>query len=168
MQLSVAHLRGTRTPAGTAPILAALARRLPPSRLQVQLVLADDARLRRLNREFRGRDRATDVLSFLYDRGPYGPDGGPHAELYVSMQRARVQARARRHALAAELVLLALHGMLHLQGHDHERAADARRMHAAETRQRQWVRRRFGWRLPSMLEADAATARRRSQHAEQR
>ena len=167
MQLSVARLRGTRTPAGTAPILAALARRLPPSRLQVQLVLADDARLRRLNREYRGRDRATDVLSFLYDCGPYAAYGGPHAELYVSMQRARMQARARRHALAAEVVLLALHGMLHLQGHDHERAADARRMRAAEERQRRWVRRRFGWRLPSMLEADAATARRR-QRAEER
>ena len=160
MQLSLARLPGTRTPPGTTPILAALARRLAPSRLQVQLVLADDARLRRLNREFRRRDRATDVLSFLYDQVPDPAAGGPHAELYVSMQRARAQARARGHGLAAELVLLVLHGLLHLQGHDHERPGDARRMGAAEARHRRWVRRRFGWRLPSMLESRATPARR--------
>ena len=147
MQLNLVRVPGIRTPPQAEAVLVALARRLAPSGLRVQLVLAGDAALRRLNREYRGRDLPTDVLSFLYEtpgrrRRPLAPD----AELYISLPRARQQARGRRHALRCELVLLALHGMLHLQGHDHHRPGEARRMRAAEVPQLRWLARRTGWR----------------------
>ena len=167
MRLKVVRLPGVRTPPGSRALLVEMARRLAPADLCVQLVLADDACLRRLNRRYRGRNRTTDVLSFLYRRAtnlPFRANGskhrdataassqnastsaaGPDAELYVSLARAAAQARERRHALRCELMLLALHGMLHLQGHDHERAIDARRMRAAETPHLRWLARRTGW-----------------------
>jgi probable rRNA maturation factor len=139
-------------------VLQDLARRLPPKALQVQLVLADDACLRRLNRQFRHSDRATDVLSFLYDEAPKSGDPGPHAELYVSLPRARRQAQERRHSLRRELVLLTLHGLLHLQGHDHERPGAARRMRSAEVPHLRWLRRRMGWTDLQPLVPAAGTA----------
>ena len=178
MQLNLVHLPGIRTPPRTRPTLVALARRLAPDELRVQLVLADDVVLRRLNREFRRRDRTTDVLSFVYEStgAPRGRRGArrrpararrghrhegstPHAELYVSMARARAQARARRHSLGCELVLLALHGMLHLQGHDHEHPRQARRMRAAEAPQLRWLAQRAGWPLLAPLVPATGTAR---------
>lgn len=156
---------GIRTPPRTRQTLVALAQRLQPAALRVQLVLADDAVLRRLNRQFRHRDRSTDVLSFLYEM-PHAArvgrrarvDETPQAELYVSMARARVQARERGHALGCELVLLALHGLLHLQGHDHARPAAARRMRAAEVPQLRWLARHAGWPLLRPLVPAAGTA----------
>ncbi len=152
MRLNVVRLPGVRMPPGCRALLEELARRLDPADLCVQLVLADDACLRRLNRRYRGRDRATDVLSFLYDRARprnarqrAAQAAGPDAELYVSLVRAAAQARDREHALRRELMLLVLHGMLHLQGHDHVRARDARRMRAAETPHLRWLVRRTGW-----------------------
>ena len=144
MKLSLVRAPGIRTPPNTKADLAALARRLAPSWLRVQLVLTDDAQLRRLNREFRDLDRATDVLSFLYESTPDTTGDAPQAEVYVSLPRARFQARERGHSLGSELLLLALHGMLHLQGHDHEHAAEARRMRAAERAQLRWLARRRG------------------------
>jgi probable rRNA maturation factor len=145
VRLNIVCFPGTRTPPQAREVLQELARRLSPESLQVQLVLADDAYLRRLNRTFRRRDRTTDVLSFLYDASPRAGDPGPHAEIYVSLPRARQQARERRHALRCELALLTLHGLLHLQGHDHERPAEAQRMRAAEGPHLRWLHRRTGW-----------------------
>ncbi len=150
MRLTVAASSGMRTPPGVRAPLVALGRRLPPAGLRVQVVLANDARLRRLNRGFRGHDRATDVLSFLYDAAALGPAGShleaePQAEIYVSLPRAGRQARARRHTLRCEVALLVLHGLLHLQGHDHERPRQARRMRAAEMPHLRWLTRRHGW-----------------------
>jgi len=175
VRLNVVRLPGVRMPPGSRAVLVDLARRLDPADLCVQLVLADDACLRRLNRQYRGRNRATDVLSFLYDhatprrqrraanaRQPVAPVlvAGPDAELYVSLARAAAQARARKHALRCELMLLVLHGMLHLQGHDHVRARDARRMRAAETPHLRWLARRTGWNpllplVPAMAQEEA-------------
>ncbi len=146
MKLTVVRAHGVRTPPGAKAVLEALARRLAPSWLRVQLVLTTDAHMRRLNREFRDLDRPTDVLSFHYETTPDTPDHEPHAELYVSLQRARAQAQERGHPLGRELVLLALHGMLHLQGHDHQRPVEARRMRRAEQPHLRWLERRHGWR----------------------
>src|SRR5262245_42798285 len=66
---------GCRAPAGTRTALVALAEGLRPRRLEVQVVVGRDPLLRRLNRDFRGRDRATDVLSFLYAAERQGPNG---------------------------------------------------------------------------------------------
>jgi probable rRNA maturation factor len=77
----------------------------------VTCLVTDDRELRRLNRQFLGRNYATDVLSF-----PNG-DGG---ELAISLDRAAAQAKEHGHTLADEIRILMLHGVLHLSGHDHE------------------------------------------------
>jgi probable rRNA maturation factor len=90
--------------------------------------------LRRLNRTFRGKDYATDVLSFPSEDMP---------ELAISFDRAAAQASELGHSVEEELRILMLHGLLHLAGMDHE--TDAGSMARAETR---W-RKRLG--LPSGL-----------------
>ena len=163
-----------RMPRGTLPALEGLGKRLRPPGLEVQVVVGDEALLRRLNREFRARDRGTDVLSFVYDkphgrprpprsgRAPGQGRAGPDAEIYVSLPRARTQARERGHSVAAELVVLVLHGLLHVQGHDHRRSAPARRMRAAEAGHVAWLRRRWPQLTLEPLLPGAAAPPRRS------
>ncbi|MGD0833975.1 MAG: rRNA maturation RNase YbeY [Candidatus Dormibacteria bacterium] len=84
--------------------------------------LTDDAELRRLNRDHAGTDAATDVLAF-----PGEGSGGPAwiGDVAISVERARAQNPARP---ADELRLLAVHGLLHCLGHDHDRPDRAARM----------------------------------------
>jgi probable rRNA maturation factor len=152
--------------ARAAGLAAWVARHAPAlARGEMTIALVGDAAMRRLNRTYRDKDYATDVLSF------------PHAETHLRGDRAaarqarrrgetrrafgtkslgdiviatgvaRRQARAQRHSLAAELRILALHGLLHLLGYDHE--TDRGEMQRAEDRLRQ----RAG--LPSGLIARA-------------
>lgn len=98
----------------------------PPSELT--LVLTDSRRIRRLNARFAGDDRVTDVLAF-----PAGPDAPATAPPYlgdvvISLPRARRQARSHQVPLIQELSLLAIHGTLHLLGHDHVKPSDRRDM----------------------------------------
>lgn len=90
-------------------------------------VITSDAELRRLNREFRGEDYATDVLSFpvghalACPKDVWASSSMPHlGDLAISLPRARSQARAFGHATAQEIQILMLHGVLHLLGMDHE------------------------------------------------
>ncbi len=131
------------------------------------IALVGDSTMRRLNRDFLGKDFATDVLSF-----PCGPDNRPDpargartarsasarvgrlgpssavlGDLAIATGVARRQARAQGHPLATELRVLALHGLLHLLGYDHE--VDRGRMRQVEER----LRRQAG--LPSGLIARA-------------
>jgi len=134
-------------PPRTRPLLEKVAARLRPGWLRVQLVLADDALLRRLNKQYRKRSGPTDVLSFRYEeKKPRNlqPEDSVHAEIYISLQRARRQARQRGHSLSRETVLLALHGLLHLQGHDHMTVPEARRMRAAERPHLRWLHQEWG------------------------
>jgi len=82
---------------------------------ELALVFAGDGTLRRLNRSYRGKDRATDVLSFP---GPGGDEG--LGDVIISVPTAERNARRYGRTLAFELDLLALHGLLHLLGYDHE------------------------------------------------
>jgi probable rRNA maturation factor len=92
-------------------------------------LITDDAELRRLNREFRNKDYATDVLSF-----PAVSAGSYIGDIAISRERAREQARELRHSIYDELRILMLHGVLHLMGYDHE--IDDGRMARAEKRWR--------------------------------
>lgn len=94
----------------------------------VTLRIVGTAEGRRLNRAFRGRDYATDVLTFVYGRRPYR---GDIVICHPVLARA---ARERGVALEAHYAHLVVHGMLHLRGHDHEGARDAERMEALERR----------------------------------
>jgi probable rRNA maturation factor len=82
---------------------------------EVALVLAGDRLLHRLNRDYRGKDRPTDVLSFPGDGG----EGGL-GDVVISVDMAERNARALGRSLAQELDVLALHGFLHVLGYDHE------------------------------------------------
>ena len=83
---------------------------------------------RALNAEYRGRDYATNVLTFVYD------DAAPRAgDIVLCAPVVRKEADAQGKTLAAHYAHLVVHGMLHLQGYDHERADDAGVMEARET-----------------------------------
>ncbi len=89
---------------------------------QVSVLLTTDREIRRMNREFRGIDKATDVLSFPASAVAPGLKGAeaPAGDLAISIETARKQAAAQGHALTCELKILILHGLLHLAGYDHE------------------------------------------------
>lgn len=103
-----------------------------PGLVELSVVLTGDARLRALNAQFRGVDAPTDVLSFA-DGEQQSEQGRTYlGDVVISVPRARAQARAAGHSLAAELQLLTVHGLLHLLGHDHARPAERRKMWAAQ------------------------------------
>jgi len=91
-------------------------------------LVTSDAELRRLNKQFRKKDYATDVLSFPLPRGRgseghgRGPQGDEEllGELAISWDRAKAQASEYGHTAADEMRILMLHGVLHLTGMDHE------------------------------------------------
>ncbi len=86
-----------------------------PDALTFGVRFAGDRELRRANREYRGKDYATDVLSFP------GEEGDGHlGDVLISVPRARHQALEAGHEAAREVEVLLLHGILHCLGHDHE------------------------------------------------
>jgi probable rRNA maturation factor len=112
-----------------APGLARWLGRVAPARAAgfVTIALVSDARMRALNRQYRKKDAPTDVLSFV------GPGGAPRADarvrragrrelgdIVIAAGVAARQAREHGHPLTVELRILALHGLLHLLGYDHE------------------------------------------------
>lgn len=84
---------------------------------QVSVLLTTDTAMRRLNRQFRGKNKATDVLSFPAADYLAGEVAG---DLAISVPTARQQAASQGHALGVEIKVLMLHGLLHLAGFDHE------------------------------------------------
>jgi probable rRNA maturation factor len=144
LQVVVTDARGRAVPSRGLP--AFLASAAPPgTRGRVGIALIGDRTMRRLNREFRGQDHATDVLSFP-EEGPAGTkfelrpstgSGRPErvegrssnfevspglrlGDLAIAVGLAGRQARRLGHSLGAELRVLALHGLLHLLGYDHD------------------------------------------------
>jgi len=87
---------------------------------EVTVLLTTDTKIRRLNRQFRGQDKATDVLSFPADALVQEREK-LEGDLAVSIPTALRQAREQGHTLAIEIKVLILHGLLHLAGFDHER-----------------------------------------------
>jgi probable rRNA maturation factor len=96
----------------------ARARRASGLRGTVNVLVTSNAEMKSLNRRFRGQDKATDVLSF-----PAAPDAnqGFAGDIAISAEIAAQNARALGHAPGVEVKILALHGILHLRGYDHER-----------------------------------------------
>jgi probable rRNA maturation factor len=97
--------------------------------LEVALRLTDDATIHALNRDYRRKDRPTDVLAFALREG----EGGalhPHllGDLVISVETARRQARRR--GLAGEILFLAAHGLCHLLGYDHRSDREEAQMNA--------------------------------------
>jgi probable rRNA maturation factor len=101
---------------------------------EVHVLLTGDATLRRLNRSFRGKNKATDVLSFPAGDAGDGNGVGVAGDLAISLETAARQAAQFGHSLRDEVRVLLLHGVLHLAGFDHE--ADAGEMAAREAEMR--------------------------------
>ena len=100
---------------------------------ELSLLLVSDAAIKRLNRDHRGKAKATDVLSFPQEEPTQAARAkGPIGDVVISLDTALRQAEEGGWTLAAELRRLLAHGLLHCLGHDHERPADAKKMAAAE------------------------------------
>lgn len=100
---------------------------------EIAVVLDDDDLLRQINCDWRGIDRATDVISFAYDERE--PDAGTRpvrGDLLVSMDRVFEQAVRFRVTPGTELARLIVHGALHLCGHDHMKAVERKLMRVRE------------------------------------
>jgi len=136
LRVLVADERGRSVPANG---LASWLRRVAPARARgtVSLAIVSDRRVRSLNRTYRRKDYATDVLSFSTHPNSLvpNPDNGRFlGDIVIARGVARRQAREARHSELTELRVLALHGLLHLLGYDHER--DSGEMRRAERRLR--------------------------------
>lgn len=96
--------------------------------VEVSVLIAGDAVLRDLNREYRAHDTPTDVLSFGFDAADQfvSPPGTPRylGDIAISYERVVVQATEYGHSVQRELAYLTAHGMLHLLGYDHEDSAE--------------------------------------------
>jgi len=133
----VLHTRRKLARAELASFLAEVVRGVLRGR-SCSCLITSDEELRGLNKQYRRKDYATDVLSF-----PSGGAAGFAGDLAISIDRAKEQAREHRHSLDDELKILILHGALHLAGLDHE--DDEGQMARAEAR---W---RTRFRLPAGL-----------------
>jgi probable rRNA maturation factor len=102
---------------------------------EIAVVLSDDATVRKLNRDYRGKDKPTNVLSFPNDGG-IDPDGGmaPLGDVVLALETVAAEAKAQGKRAGDHVSHLVVHGVLHLFGHDHLKDAEARRMEALETK----------------------------------
>ncbi|MBI2677918.1 MAG: rRNA maturation RNase YbeY [Candidatus Koribacter versatilis] len=128
------------------------ARRAVGLRGEANILVGGNAELRRLNREFRRKDKPTDVLSFPAVRGKKVAKGEA-GDIAISATIAQANARRLGHSTARELKILILHGLLHLAGYDHEK--DSGEMRRQEDR----LRARLG--LPVALISRSATPSRK-------
>jgi len=122
-----------------APGLAAWLSRVAPAtaRGEVSVALVSDRVVRALNERYRGKNTPTDVLSFPHrETFPRAAHPAHLGDLVISTQTARRQARAAGHSYGVELKILALHGLLHLLGYDHDSPSDRGRMSRIERRLR--------------------------------
>ena len=87
--------------------------------LPISCVLTHDAHIRQLNKKYRNIDKTTDVLSFELSDAIH-PETHYCGEIYISVDRARQQAKARNRSLQAEITHLTVHGTLHLLGFEHD------------------------------------------------
>jgi probable rRNA maturation factor len=113
------------------PALRHWARAALARNAKITLRFVGEAEGRALNRHYRGRDRATNVLAFVYHegRGTHGIEG----DVVLCVPVLRREAGEQGKLLAAHSAHLVVHAMLHLQGYDHVEAAGAARMEARET-----------------------------------
>lgn len=104
-------------------------------KMEVSFLLTDDKRIHELNRDYRHKDKPTDVLAFAMCEGEHGELAGDVlGDVIVSVPTARRQAEERGATLIDEVTMLVAHGLLHLLGWDHDTPAKDRRMRAETER----------------------------------
>lgn len=104
---------------------------------EVSILLTDNATIRSLNSQYRGKNMSTDVLSFALNEGdePSIIDGPPEnllGDIIISLEKAAEQAEEYGHSQEREVAFLTLHGLLHLLGYDHETEDDKAEMRREE------------------------------------
>lgn len=103
---------------------------------EVSVLLTNDARIRELNRDYRGKDRPTDVLSFAFeeDSTVVTPPGFPRVlgDVIVSLETIRRQAQEHQRTASQECAWALCHGVLHLLGYDHQTDEEEAQMRARE------------------------------------
>jgi len=87
------------------------------NRCEVSVILTDNKEIRKLNKEFRNIDKATDVLSFPMEENVLG-------DIVISLDKTKKQADLYGHSFERELTFLCIHGLLHLLGYEHEISID--------------------------------------------
>lgn len=134
MTVHVSTKRLKRPPVRPAVIRQRAERMLEALRMpdaELSILLCDDPTIHALNRDYRDKDRPTDVLAFAMREGE---GGGLHAQLLgdvvISMDTARRQAEEHGRSIVGEVTFLLAHGLLHLLGYDHRTRAEERRMSA--------------------------------------
>ncbi len=127
----------------------AVAAELPVCDKPVCILLTDDDRVRKLNNNFLGKDRPTNVLSFPAN-DPAGPDQDYLGDIAMAYETCAQEADLTGTPIASHSAHLLVHGMLHLLGYDHERDADADIMEAMEIR----ILSRLGVRDPYLEETN--------------
>ena len=110
-------------------ILATLEHESFPYDAEVSVTLCDNEYIRALNKEYRGKDSHTDVLSFpIYDNGEFDLgeciSGAVLGDIVISLERAAEQARELGNTFLYEIAFLVIHSTLHLLGYDHERSPE--------------------------------------------
>jgi probable rRNA maturation factor len=114
--------------------VAAAAKAASTPRAELAIVLTNDSAIRALNRTWRGNDAPTNVLSFPSGQMRAGRHSLPHlGDIVIAFETVRREAAAESKPFLHHLAHLAVHGYLHLLGHDHETDRDARRMERLET-----------------------------------
>ena len=98
--------------------------------LEFNIIFVDDDYIHRLNKEYRGVDRPTDVISFALEDGIKVDTGITRmlGDIYISIDKAKMQANEYGHSFLRELAFLSIHGLLHLLGYDHMKEEDEKVM----------------------------------------
>ena len=98
------------------------------------IIFVDDTYIHNLNKEYRGIDRPTDVISFALedDKSFIKTDFKVLGDIYISLDTAKKQAEEYQHSLKREISFLAIHGLLHLLGYDHMKKEDEEKMFALQ------------------------------------
>ena len=100
------------------------------SKAYFDIVFIDDTKMHEMNKEYRGIDRTTDVLSFaLEDNDTYVPEIRELGDIFVSIPKMKAQAIEYGHSEKRELSFLVCHGLLHLLGYDHTRSSEDEKIH---------------------------------------
>ena len=100
----------------------------------LNIVIVDNKRIQEINREYRGKDAVTDVISFAFEEvnDVEYDDVRFLGEIYISYERCKEQAKDFGHSVRREFSYLAVHGLLHLLGYDHIKEEDKKVMRALE------------------------------------
>jgi probable rRNA maturation factor len=102
---------------------------------ELSILLCDDSAIRELNRDYRGQDKATDVLAFaMWEGESPSPDRTLLGDVVISVPTAARQAAERDRPIVAEVTFLLAHGLLHLVGYDHQTKREEREMNRETAR----------------------------------